>query len=277
MHKFLVALCIAFIACLATIVPARGAVARLTNAERLRRNLPPLPPMRRGSPIVAREGSSKQPPKPSAVPHATVTGRIQVRATNGSTIGFVASSTSGNFGVNSTDASSEASVTFSGSTVSLTSGSFLGANDTSATVPALTAVPSGSAASIWSLDKSTGNLTGRFSGASVLAQHADDVHRARLQLELAPLERRRRPAAHLSLVLHRPLNASTTPTHATVSLLVVITPPYGTDTFLFTLAMLSYAFFHVSFLLDFFARRAPARACGPGARGLIECLLLSHN
>ncbi|KAA1470277.1 hypothetical protein DENSPDRAFT_836044 [Dentipellis sp. KUC8613] len=175
MYKFVVALCLALIACLATVAPVQGAVTGLTNAERLRRNLPPAPPVRRTpTRVVGRWGKPSS--VPSKVPTPKTTGRIQVRAqVNGSTIGYVENSaTDGPTGINFN--STDLKVVVSGSTIEATNAAFaaplfIGANETStiapdspSTVP-FTNVASGANATIWSFDKSTGSLTPQLTNA----------------------------------------------------------------------------------------------------------------
>lgn len=150
-------------ALLCALAPIRVAAA-LTNAERLRRNMPPLPPVRRsGTPVyAAKRGGPSNTPLPS--------GTIQVRNTNGSTVGYISknNATSVNFG----SADNDLKVQFFKGNLRATNADFyVGGNGTSSIGPgsydtvAFGAIQKGPTSSIWSLDTATGNLTAQWINA----------------------------------------------------------------------------------------------------------------
>ncbi|KAI0047151.1 hypothetical protein FA95DRAFT_1559408 [Auriscalpium vulgare] len=86
MQRFAVAL-FAFLAVLALVLPSQ---ARITNAERLRRGEPLLPPVRRGTPTYA---AKRQTPSGVAIPNTS--GRIEVRTLDGTVLGHLQNDVAG--------------------------------------------------------------------------------------------------------------------------------------------------------------------------------------
>ncbi|KAI0039116.1 hypothetical protein FA95DRAFT_1567339 [Auriscalpium vulgare] len=80
MQRFSVAL-FAFLAILALVLPSQ---ARVTNADRLRRGEPLLPPVRRGTPTYAAKRQN-----PSGVVTPNTSGRIEVRTLGGTVLGHL--------------------------------------------------------------------------------------------------------------------------------------------------------------------------------------------
>ncbi|KAG1795177.1 uncharacterized protein HD556DRAFT_1366609 [Suillus plorans] len=94
-----------------------SSAAAITNAQRLARGLPPLPPKfgralpgYARTPTVAAENSS-----PSSAPHKTFTGRILVKGHNGKQLGHLSNRASGINGVNFGASSADLHVSFTSS------------------------------------------------------------------------------------------------------------------------------------------------------------------
>jgi len=167
MQRFLVAL-FALFAFLASVLPAHGAAAKLTNAERLRRNLPPLPPVKRApTPAYA----AKRQHASAALPVQQPSGRIQLRSSDGSTLGYVAASNGS--GVNFLPSGGDLEVELQGSNLLATNAAFSspfyiggsGSNPISADSAnsvSFTHVAQGAGSSIWTYASDTGGLTAQW-------------------------------------------------------------------------------------------------------------------
>ncbi|THH17776.1 hypothetical protein EW146_g3108 [Bondarzewia mesenterica] len=161
MQRFFVLLFSLF-ALLLCALPAHGVA--LTNAERLRKRMPPLPPVRRApTPAGARRGVPSPSPSPSPVKFS---GTIQVRS-NGSTVGSIKKDSP--TGVNFGSPDNDLTVKFVNGALQATNANFfVGGSGSKPIGPgspnsvAFAAVQQGPTASIWSLDSSTGNLTAQW-------------------------------------------------------------------------------------------------------------------
>ncbi|KAI0065505.1 hypothetical protein BV25DRAFT_1836303 [Artomyces pyxidatus] len=157
MQKFAVAL-FAFLAVLALVLPAS---ARVTNADRLRRGQPPLPPTRRAT-------AKRQAPSPSSP--QSISGRIQVRdATGLNTLGYIQNTVSGPTGIKFSGSENDLEVLYVGAELVAYSAIFpspflIGASGSALlSVGSAAAIPfinvDESISAIWSLDVTTGALT----------------------------------------------------------------------------------------------------------------------
>ncbi|KAI0047152.1 hypothetical protein FA95DRAFT_1606332 [Auriscalpium vulgare] len=159
----------ALLACLALLALMVPSEAGVTNSERFRRGLPPLPPVKRATRTFA---AKRQANSPLSSP--SYSGALQLRYADGpqvgSTAGYVANAvTTGPTGL-TVNTANELSVLYQGGSIQATNALFpapyyIGGSGTtplatgsSASIPFIN-VNAGPSAKIWTLDPTTGALT----------------------------------------------------------------------------------------------------------------------